>query len=235
MNRLILPILISSLVGCNPPAKDNSTENSEMPKQVLEETSAAVDSLDQMTSELEFYQYLDSIENLSSLFEKVSNNVSSTKTEEEFYADGCVRGIPKASIKEERLSYHQFVLNDKLSIGEELVVFNNSDSLYLINKGCEYYWIEYFYSMSSDPESSLSDSLLKALQNISQSDDASPIGHEEWTAFIQNEIENGRPIELNKDYVLDESIIGHDFRISKFQKMNSTRLFLRFDYAIGPL
>jgi hypothetical protein len=148
-----------------------------------------------------------------------------------------VRGLPEKILINDKLNYHKFILNDSLRIGEEFGITNSHDTLYIINKGCEYYVLEFHYCSKIDKYSmnySTDSLIIHSLIEISKYDNDTT-KYNEINAFIRNEIKNGRKLKQKTEYVLDSSSIGTYFMISKILKDNKDRFFIHFEYFIGPL
>jgi hypothetical protein len=179
---------------------------------------------------------VDSVFNFNLIYNRISNSYSiiNKKTLND---DDCVRGLPEKILINDKLKYHKFILNDSLRIGEEFGITNNDDTLYIINKGCEYYVLEFYYCSKIDKlklNFSTDSLIINSLFEISKYDNDTT-KYNEINTFIRNELNNGRNINQEIEYVLDSSIIGTYFKISKTLKENNDRFFIHFEYFIGPL
>ncbi|WP_020533812.1 hypothetical protein [Flexithrix dorotheae] len=238
MKRFQLVLILLLLTGCLKNNENGETESSILKERTGLETNAhRITGIDK-SNKFDKEEYLKSPKELETFFKRIKNQIKSTKTtENEFYGDfNCTRNIPESLIKPKHLLFHYFVLNDSLQIGEELAVLSNRDSLYLVNKGCEYYWVEYWYSTLNPyyTKDHYLDSLFLGVLNKINKVDESPIDFKEWMDFITHEIDSGRHVKLSHEYYLDNSAISRNFEISNITQ-HLDRVIIQFSYRIGPL
>jgi len=242
MKGIILYFFLVILLGCSKGQDKKETILTDVKNPVIEkDSSIKEDRLEKKIEQdtiFDFETYLEHPKELNTIFKRVQGLENSSKTtEEEFYGDSnCIRNIPLSLIKSDDLILHNFVLNDSLQVGEEIAILDNGDSLYLVNKGCEYYWVEYWYSAGKTGklnETAFDSLFIQSINDIGKVDD-SPINFDDWLSFIKSEIDSGRHIQLKNEYFLDDSGINKSFTVSNLTE-TSDRAIIRFDYSIGPL
>jgi hypothetical protein len=140
-------------------------------------------------------------------------------------SDDCVRSVPEPLMKKSKVTNWTFHLDTSTRTGHERAILDNSDTLRLENKGCEYFWVEFEFRFAhkiDTTEIEVVRQYLNKAHNI--------VDYRFSYCEAYKLLKEQAKIEMDKDYFLNDNEISEQF--SLLQLDNSR---IRFAFGIGPL
>ncbi len=140
-------------------------------------------------------------------------------------SDDCVRSVPEPLMKKSKVTNWTFHLDTSTRTGHERAILDNSDTLRLENKGCEYFWVEFEFRFVHKIDTTEIEVIRQYLNKAHDIVDFRFSYSETY-----NLLKEQAKIEMDKEYFLNEDEISEQFSLLQLDKSR-----IRFAFAIGPL